>query len=89
MAAWRIPGVAVAIFEGGPVTHLRGFGDAGGGAEVTPQTLFPIGSLTKSMTALAIMQLVEAGSVDLDAPVRDYLPWFTVADDDAAGRISI
>ena len=89
MDASRIPGVALAIVEGGQVTHMRGFGDAGSGAEVTPQTLFPIGSLTKSMTALAIMQLVEAGSVDLDAPVRDYLPWFTVADDDAAGRISI
>jgi hypothetical protein len=39
-----------------------------------------IGSLTKSITALAVMQLVEAGKVELDAPVQRYLPWFRVAD---------
>src|SRR5699024_551544 len=65
----NIPGVAVTIVEGGQIIYSRGFGSAGDGREVTPQTLFPIGSLTKSMTALAIMQFAEAGAIDLEAPV--------------------
>ena len=51
-----------------------------GGEEPTPHTPFIIGSLTKSFTALAVMQLVEDGKVELDAPVQRYLPWFRVAD---------
>ena len=47
-----------------------------GGEAPTPQTPFFIGSLTKSITALGLMQLVEAGKVELDAPVQRYLPWF-------------
>jgi len=85
----NIPGVALAIIEDGKPVHLAGFGTAGDDRDVTPQTPFPIGSLTKSMTALSIMQLVEAGRIDLDAPVQAYLPWFTVADEDAATRITI
>jgi len=45
---------------------------------VTPATRFAIGSITKSMTALALLQLRDAGRLDLDAPVRRYLPWFSI-----------
>jgi CubicO group peptidase (beta-lactamase class C family) len=48
-----------------------------------------IGSITKSFTALAVMQLVEAGKVELDAPVRRYIPWFGVADSTASARITV
>ena len=89
MDASRIPGVAIAVVERGHLVHSEGFGEAGDGRDVTPQTLFPIGSLTKSMTALAIMQLVEAGDVDLDQPVQTYLPWFQVADPEASSRITV
>ncbi len=48
-----------------------------------------IGSLTKSFTALAVMQLVEQGKVELDAPVQRYLPWFRVADEAASAQITV
>jgi CubicO group peptidase (beta-lactamase class C family) len=46
------------------------------------------GSSTKSITALATMQLVEAGKLELDAPVQRYVPWFRVADKEASSRIT-
>jgi CubicO group peptidase (beta-lactamase class C family) len=77
MQRLNIPGVSLAIVEGDRIVHLRGFGRARPGGEApTPETPFFIGSLTKSFTALAVMQLVEAGKVELDAPVQRYLPWF-------------
>ncbi|MBP1701624.1 MAG: transport system ATP-binding protein [Chloroflexi bacterium] len=86
----NIPGACLAIVEGDRMVHLRGFGKARPGGEVPgPQTPFFIGSLTKSFTALAVMQLVEAGKVELDAPVKRYLPWFRVADPQASARITV
>jgi CubicO group peptidase (beta-lactamase class C family) len=88
--ALHIPGLALAIVQGDQVAYLHGYGQAApGGRAVTPQTPFMIGSVTKSFTALAIMQLVEAGQVALDAPVRTYLPWFRVADPQASARITL
>jgi len=90
MRRLNMPGVSLAIVEGGKVVHLRGFGRArpGGGAP-SPQTPFALGSTTKSFTALAVMQLVESGKIDLDAPVRHYLPWFRVADPRASAQITV
>jgi CubicO group peptidase (beta-lactamase class C family) len=56
---------------------------------VTVATPFKIGSLSKSFTALAVMQLVEAGKIELDAPVQQYLPEFRVADPAASNRITV
>ncbi len=85
-----IPGLAMAIVEGDQIVRLRGFGHARPRGEVpTSQTPFFIGSVTKSITALAIMQLVEAGKIELDAPVQRYLPWFQVADPEASASITI
>jgi CubicO group peptidase (beta-lactamase class C family) len=85
-----IPGVTLGIVHGDQVVHLHGFGTADStGRAVTPHTPFVIGSLTKSFTALAMMQLVEAGKVELDAPVQRYLPWFRVADPSASARITV
>jgi CubicO group peptidase (beta-lactamase class C family) len=90
MQATHLPGVALAIVHGDQIVHLRGFGVADeSGRPITPQTPFTIGSTTKSFTALAIMQLVEAGALELDAPVQRYLPWFTVADAGAAAQITL
>jgi CubicO group peptidase (beta-lactamase class C family) len=85
-----IPGMALGIVEDSQITHLQGFGVAdSSGRDVTPQTPFYIGSVTKSFTALAVMQLVEAGKIDLDAPIQMYLPWFDLADKEASAKITV
>jgi CubicO group peptidase (beta-lactamase class C family) len=90
MKAARIPGLALGIVQDGQIVHLQGFGRADSfGRAFTPQTPWFIGSNSKSFTALAVMQLAEAGTVDLDAPVRRYIPWFGVADPQASRRITV
>jgi len=90
MERLNIPGAALAIVEDEEIAHLRGFGRARpGGEEPTPQTPFLLGSLTKSFTALAVMQLVEAGKIELDAPVQRYLPWFRIADPQASAQTTV
>jgi CubicO group peptidase (beta-lactamase class C family) len=83
------PGFAVAVVSGTEVVHARGFGDAGDGRSATPRTPFLLGSTSKSFTALAAMQLVDAGRLHLDAPARQYVPEFSLADQRAAGRITV
>jgi CubicO group peptidase (beta-lactamase class C family) len=85
----RLPGLVVAVVHDSQVVYTGGFGFAGAGRPVTPQTPFILGSLSKSFTALAIIQLVEAGKIDLDAPVQRYLPWFRLRDPHASARITI
>lgn len=70
------PGIAVAIQRGTEVIYSKGFGyaDVEHRVPVTPDTVFPIGSITKTMTGLAITQLIEAGKIDLDAPAGKYIP---------------
>jgi CubicO group peptidase (beta-lactamase class C family) len=90
MDAQRIPGLALGIVHGDRIVHVQGFGEADrSGRQVTPETPFLIGSVTKSFTALAIMQLSETGQVQLDAPVQRYLPWWRVADPDASTRVTV
>jgi CubicO group peptidase (beta-lactamase class C family) len=86
----HIPGLALGIVHGDQIVHLRGFGVANpAGQPVTPQTPFILGSLSKSFTAVAIMQLIAAGKMELDAPVQRYLPWFRVADRTASAQIRV
>ncbi len=90
MEELRIPGAALVIVQGDQIVHLQGFGVAdSSGRPVTPQTPFFTGSTGKSITALALMQLVEAGKIQLDAPVQTYLPWFRVADLHASQIITV
>ncbi len=90
MRSARIPGLALAIVKGDQVYYLKGYGRADpSGRTVTEQTPFMIGSITKSMTALAVMQLVDRGQVDLDAPVQRYIPWFRVADPQSSAQITV
>lgn len=85
----RIPGLAVAIVQGDEIIFTKGYGEAASGKPVTPQTQFYIGSVTKGFTALAVMQLVEQGKLELDAPVQKYLPWFKVADPEVSRQITV
>ena len=89
MASSRVPGVALGIVHEDRIVYLKGYGDAGNGGPVTPQTLFALASVSKPFTSLAVMQQVEAGKVDLDQPVQMYLPEFQLADADAAARITV
>lgn len=90
MAENQIPGLALSIVHNKEVVYTQGYGVTGpDGTLVTPQTPFVLGSTTKSFTALAVMQLVEAGKIDLSASVQTYLPWFTLADPEAAKQITI
>jgi CubicO group peptidase (beta-lactamase class C family) len=90
MRALNIPGLALGIVHGDQIVHLRGFGIADpNGRAVTPQTPFVLGSTSKAFTALAVMQLVEQGKIDLDAPVRRYLAWFQLTAGGASPPVTI
>lgn len=70
------PGLAVAVVDAGGVRYLRTFGDC-----PDADAPFIVGSLSKSFTAVAVMQLVEQGAVDLDAPASRYAPGYDVPDE--------
>ena len=71
-----VPGASVAVVDPDGLAYAEGFGarDRAANAPATPDTLYGIGSCTKSVTAVALLQLAEAGDVSLDDPVADYLP---------------
>lgn len=84
------PGAALALFENGRIVYAKGFGRADqAGREITPDTPFNLGSLTKSFTSLVLTQLAEEGRVDLDAPVVTYLPDFQTADKSVSDQITV
>ena len=74
------PGLSVAITDRGKTLSVLtlGYANVDARTPVTPATRFAIGSITKSMTSLAMMQLVDAGRLALAAPVTRYLPWFSI-----------
>ncbi len=71
----HIPGLAIAIVQNGDLSEFRGYGLSSVEHEVpvTVRSIFEIGSVTKQVTAVGIMLLVEDGRVDLDAPIRTYM----------------
>lgn len=71
-------GMAVGVIDGGRIVHLKGYGYADREAKVpvTTHTMFRWASVSKPVTAIAAMQLVEQGRLDLDADVRRYVPEF-------------
>ena len=88
MASSGAPGLSYAVVDDGEIitADARGVVRTGSETEVTPDTPFVTGSISKSFTALAVMQLVEGDEVDLDAPVSDYLDGFS---DRPAGVVTI
>jgi D-alanyl-D-alanine carboxypeptidase len=80
MRRQHAPGMALALTDRTGTIAVLTFGDADVAAHrpVTPATRFGIGSLTKSMTAIALLQARERGAFDPHAPVTRYLPWFSV-----------
>lgn len=90
LAENRVPGAAVAVRAGDEtVDAAAGVLSTATGVEATVDSLFQIGSITKVLTATLAMQLVDEAELDLDAPVRTYLPEFRIADERAAERITV
>ncbi|MEO6397957.1 MAG: serine hydrolase domain-containing protein, partial [Tepidiformaceae bacterium] len=85
-----VPGLAVAVLHDGAV-YAEGFGvtNIEHPLPVDADTLFQIGSTSKTFTATALMQLVEEGLLELDAKVRDYLPTFELQSDEDAERLTV
>ena len=80
MQAAGVVGLTIALVDGPRVVWTQGFGSADreAGMPVTADTLFHIGSLSKTFSAIAVMQLVERGLVDLDKPLSTYVPEFSL-----------
>jgi CubicO group peptidase (beta-lactamase class C family) len=87
---YDVPGAALGILYNGEV-KAAGFGitNVDNPLEVTDHTLFQVGSISKTFTGTLIMKLVEEGVIDLDAPVRTYLPEFKVADEEASEKVTV
>lgn len=76
----RLPGATVAVVHDGRVVHESGYGHDADGRDLTATTRMRLASGSKPVTALAVLQLVQDGRVDLDAPVVRYLPDFETED---------
>lgn len=89
MKRLNVPGVSVAVWHGDDV-FSAGFGvtSVDHPLPVTADTLFQVGSISKTVTATLIMQLVESGKLDLDVPVRTYIPSLKLADDMVSERVT-
>ncbi|MEK7612498.1 MAG: serine hydrolase domain-containing protein [Patescibacteria group bacterium] len=74
----HIPGIAVGIVHKGKLVYQKGFGFADTESKIpmTPDTSFRVASISKTFTAVAIMQLVEYGKINLDDRIEQHLPWF-------------
>jgi CubicO group peptidase (beta-lactamase class C family) len=91
MLRLNAPGAAVAVVLDGELIYENGYGvkNRDGEDPVDSETIFRIGSVTKMMTAAAVMQQVELGRVELSAPVTDYIPEFEVGGRWTADRIKV
>ena len=86
---YDVPAAAVAVLADGEVVDdAAGVLSRATGVDATPDAVFQIGSITKLWTSTLVMQLVDEGAVDLDVPIRTYLPDFRILDEDAAARIT-
>lgn len=86
----EVPGVAVGVLSDGVESYaFHGVTSVDNPLPVDEQTLFQFGSTGKTYTATAMLRLVEEGKVDLDAPVRRYLPEFTLRDEEVADRVTV
>ena len=90
MREWKVQGIGIAIARDGEIIYSRGFGqrDVARDLPVTPHTIFPIGSTTKTFTTAALALLADEGVFDWDTPLREYLPSFKLHDPFASERMT-
>ena len=91
MSTYNVPGAALALIKDGRIVLEKGYGfrDLAAQAPVTNATLFNIGSISKSFTALGIAQLVDQHRVDLDAPLIRYVPEWRLSDPRATQSVTL
>ena len=90
MSVNDVPGISVSLVHNNEIAYQNGFGyrDVLNKKPVTPKTVWPIASITKSFTAVSAFQLVEQGKLDLNKPIKEYLPYFSVSDKSASESIN-
>ncbi len=87
---YDVPAAAVGVLVDGEIgDDAAGLLSRSTGVEATADSVFQIGSITKLWTSTLVMQLVDEGLVELDAPIRRYLPEFRIADESAAAQITV
>jgi CubicO group peptidase (beta-lactamase class C family) len=85
-----IPGSAVSLFANGAITHAKGFGAIdSSGTPVTAETPFQLGSISKSFTALIVLQLADEGRLSLDDPISKYIPYFQTKEKLSSDQITV
>ncbi|MGH3209655.1 MAG: serine hydrolase domain-containing protein [Trebonia sp.] len=90
LAEHKVPGAAIAVYAGGEVFDFAsGVLSHATGVEATADSVFQIGSITKTWTATLVMQLADEGLLDLEASVVTYLPDFGLADGEAARTMTV
>lgn len=90
IAKYDVPSASVAVLQGGEVvTAAAGLLNRETGVEATTDSIYQIGSVSKVYTAALVARFVERGELDLDVPVRTYLPEFAVADEEASATVTL
>lgn len=87
---WNLPGISIALVSDGKMEYLGGFGarDVAAGLTMDGDTHLPIGSISKSFTALSLGILADEGKLDWDAPVRTYIPWLKLKNEETAKKVT-
>ncbi len=83
MKIWHIPNISIAITNSDSILHIKEFGDDNSNGN------YLIGSISKTFTAIAVMQLVEQGKIKLDDPVKKHLPWFETNNKEISNKITV
>ena len=90
LETFKVTGTAVAIVQDGETVLLEGFGlsDRDQKLPMTPDHVLPIASTSKAFTATSVAMLAEEGKIDLDTPVREYMPDFRLNDPVASNAVT-
>lgn len=91
MTESRVPGMAVAVVHKGETVFSKGFGvrQLGKDAPVTPETVFQLASVSKSVGSTVVASQVTKGVVSWNSRMRDLLPWFTLSDPDVTEQLTV
>ena len=86
----EVPGISISLVKNNEIVYQNGFGyrDVLNKLPVTPKTIWPIASITKSFTSISALQLAQQNKLDLLKPIVEYIPYFSVFDKDASKIIN-